>query len=490
MSNTSKETRAQFIDESHGLPYGGKSNQSVRSALKQVKTCVSKNNGEESINQKDEFSKLVVSSPLLNSTPLTVTKSLLKLYPYLIIADKILSILTWTNDDVWESVLMVLCFIGIVIYFDNLIKFFGHLLIVGILWGYSLLDRYVEETIRDSPTLDDILQMMTRVVTKCDFMLSPISVLKGNDLRRLLLTLVFLSPIYMVITIFIIPPRKFILVLGVYVLTYHSSWSCVTRKLLWRFKLARLLTFYITGLDLGGVNKYQGGIFAMVHKKVKKLSGIQDNATDESKPIKFTYVLYENQRRWLAIGWTSNMLSYERTAWTDEFLNEAPQSDQFKLPEENNNMAWRWVDKTWRLDMTNDGAIHLSSSKPKTTATPNADDGFIYYDNTWKKPSTQDSFSKYTRRRRWIRTAELFKVGSTDHVDSTDAISNDNSSASDDKKKVKFTEFSHGRKVSIKNIADANIIHTAGDQNDSIGEKSSLISSATEHTSKSPKAKL
>ena len=109
---------------------------------------------------------------------------------------------------------------------------------------------------------------------------------------------------------------------------------------------------------------------------------------------------------------SSNMLTYERSSWTDEFLNEAPSPEQFRLPEETSEMAWRWVDKTWRLDMTNDGAIQLSSSRPKTTASPGGDDGFIYYDNTWKKPSTDDSFSKYTRRRRWIRTAELIKVGS------------------------------------------------------------------------------
>ncbi|AMD20272.1 HDL472Cp [Eremothecium sinecaudum] len=489
MSNTNKETRAQFVDESHGLPYGGKSSQTLRSALKRRKAHSSTGvEDEKGSKNSEQVDKLVVSSPLLNSTPPTVTKSLVKLYPYLIIADRALGTLIWTNDDVWESILMVICFIAGVSYFENLIKFFGHLLIVGILWGYSLLDKYVEETIRDRPTLDDIVQMMTRVVTKCDLMLSPISVLNCNDIKRLLFTMVFLSPVYMIITMFIVPPRKFILVAGVYLLTYHSSWSCVTRRLLWRFKLVRLLAFYVTGLDLEGVNKNQGGIFAVVHKKVKKLSGTNNGANDDGKPIRFTYVLYENQRRWLAIGWTANMLSYERSAWTDEFLNEAPPPDQFNLPEENSSMVWRWVDKTWRLDMTNDGAIHLPSSKPKTTATPNSDDGFIYYDNTWKKPSTEDSFSKYTRRRRWIRTAELYKVGSVSSVDDTfETTTNDNTNTNENSRPgLKFSEpvtsdddETRGRKVSFSEVADVHIIPPV-EEKETSSNKPTVTGPATE----------
>ncbi|CEP61769.1 PEX28-32 family peroxisomal membrane protein LALA0_S04e00232g [Lachancea lanzarotensis] len=393
-----RETRAQFVKEPEAR-LGGETNKVLRSAMKhhagRSRSETEQAGGEEAVE----------SSPLLTSTPPTVSKALVRLYPYLIIADKVLSITTWTNDDIWPSVLVVTSYITVVLYFQNMLRFFGHLVLVGTLWCYSLLDSFVEDSIKEKPTLDDIVQVITRVNAKADLLLSPIAVLTGNDIKRLLFTTIFLSPLYVIITLFIFPPRRLLLFAGVYFLTYHSSWSIVSRKLLWRFKIVRLLVFYVTGLDLSGANKSQG-IFAAVQNKVKKLSSHRSN-TDEGKPIRFTYVLYENQRRWLGIGWTSNMLSYERAPWTDEFINEAPSPEQFKLPEENMGMSWRWVDRTWRLDMTNDGAIQPPSSRPRTTAQPNSDDGYIYYDNTWKKPSTEDSFSKYTRRRRWIRTAEL-----------------------------------------------------------------------------------
>ncbi|QLG73281.1 hypothetical protein HG535_0E03650 [Zygotorulaspora mrakii] len=428
-STKQRETRAQFVDEPE-TRIGGDTTKVIRSAMKKRQESSRGNNN-------DDDATAIVSSPLLTSTPPTISKALVKLYPHLIVADRFLTLVTWSGEDIWPSILMVILYVTLLLYFEKITTYFGHLAIVAVIWGYSLLDKHVEETLNSRPTLDDIVHTMKGVITKADMLLSPITVLSAQDIRKFLFTTAFLSPVYIIITLFILPPRKFLLFGGVYLLTYNSPWSMVTRTLLWRFKFVRLLIFYVTGLDSGGINKNQG-IFAAVQKQVKKLSTGSDGATvEDGKPIRFTYVLYENQRRWLGIGWTSSMLSYERASWTDEFLNEAPSPDNFKLPEESSGMLWKWVDKTWRLDMTNDGAIQLSSARPKTTASPNADDGFIYYDNTWKKPTTEDSFSKYTRRRRWIRTAELMKTSSfgLDEIDTTHNVV-DNSSGSNHKRVV------------------------------------------------------
>lgn len=206
----------------------------------------------------------------------------------------------------------------------------------------------------------------------------------------------------------------------------------VTRKLVWKLKLTRVICFYLTGLDFSQAKN--NSLFAAAFAKVQK-TGLSPSIADSdlSKPVRFTYVIYENQRRWLGIGWTSNLLTYERAPWTDEFLNESSSIDSFELPNADSNFSqlqqyfqlhpaisgarWRWVDKTWRLDLTNDGAIVLPSSKrSKTTVKPTNDEAFIYTDNVWKKPTTDDSYSKYTRRRRWIRTAELVFDSATANV--------------------------------------------------------------------------
>ncbi|CAI4643847.1 CLN_G0038160.mRNA.1.CDS.1 [Saccharomyces cerevisiae] len=405
------ETRAKFA-ETLQPRIGGNTTKVIRAALE-------KNEAESGVSEDNDNGSLekvnVATSPLLTSTPPTISKALVKLYPYLILIDEFLNVVTWTGKNIWSSILMLCLFITTVEYFETLVKYFGHLAIIAILWGYSLLDNYIEGTLSSSPTLEDIALLMNRVSLKSDILLSPMVNLGTQDIQRLLYTTVILSPIYVMITWLLLPPRSLMLMVGMFLLTYHSPWSKVARRLLWKFKIVRLLVFYVTGLDLGGINKDQG-IFATVQKQVKKLASTENSngVLSDSKPIRFTYVLYENQRRWLGIGWKPSMLSYERTPWTDEFLNEAPSPENFHLPEETNTMVWRWVDKTWRLDMTNDGAIQVPNSKARTSADPSPDEGFIYYDNTWKKPSKEDSFSKYTRRRRWVRTAELVKTSDFD----------------------------------------------------------------------------
>ena len=351
------------------------------------------------------------TSPLLSSTPPMVAKALVKAYPYLVIVNKVLAITTWTNDDYWINIVMLSLFSLFILYFENLIIWLGHIILVSFITLYAVLNnRIIESTINLNPTLDEVVAALTAACIKADMLLSPITslALTAHDIKRLIFTTMFLTPIYLLITFLVIKPRTILLLSGLYVFTYHSSYSRITRRMIWKIKLTRVICFYLTGLDFNQAKNHS--LFQAAMAKVNRTNISGD--IDTNKPVRFTYVIYENQRRWLGIGWTSNLLSYERTAWTDEFLNELSSIDNFNLPNVDDPQMvganWQWVDKTWRLDLTNDGAIVLPSSKrSKTTANPGPDEGFIYYDNTWRKPTTEDTFSKYTRRRRWIRTAEL-----------------------------------------------------------------------------------
>lgn len=375
------------------------------------------------------------TSPLLSSTPPTVAKALIKAYPYLLIVNKWLLIATWTNDDYWINVVIMSAYSFAVLYFEVLVTWLGHLILVVVIILYGVLNlRIVEET-NLRPTLDDVVQALTTTCIKADLLLSPVTslALTAYDIKRLLFTTVFLTPIYLILTFLLVTPRKILLFTGLYLLLYHLTYLHVTRKLIWKLKITRVLFFYLTGLDFSHARN--NSLFAAAFAKVQKSgsSSVVDSA-DLLKPVRFTYVIYENQRRWLGIGWTSNLLTYERAPWTDEFLNESSSLDAFVLPNADASFSqqqqlyvlqhpsisgarWRWVDKTWRLDLTNDGAVVLPSGKrSKTTANPTSDEGYVYTDNVWKKPSTEDSYSKYTRRRRWIRTAELIFDSATPKV--------------------------------------------------------------------------
>lgn len=357
------------------------------------------------------------TSPLLSSTPPTITKALSQAYPLILATDRVFSLLTWTSDDSWKSFLLVVTWVAIVLYYEVLIKYFGHLLIVGGIAGYVYFNQSVEKERIDHPTLDSIVHTLTNATTRVNLFFSPITLLSltPHDVTRLLFTTLFMSPVYMIIAFFLISPKTIILLFGLIILTYHSVYARVTRAVLWRSRTIRLFGFYLTGLDFSGsrIRSHE------THLGKRNTSmGVQSK---DGKPVRFVYVLYENQRRWLGIGWTANLLAYERAPWTDEFLNESTSPDSFKLPVDDNfGVKWKWVDKTWKLDLTNDGALVVTGSKSKLTPDPSNTDGWVFYDNTWKKPSTEDTFLKYTRRRRWVRTAELVNT-STSSVETTES---------------------------------------------------------------------
>lgn len=82
-------------------------------------------------------------------------------------------------------------------------------------------------------------------------------------------------------------------------------------------------------------------------------------------------MVFENQRRWLGLGWTSSLLAYERAAWTDEHLNPSDAKQNFRLPEVDSGVSkWRWVPGSdWQVEGAGKGKAGGDG------------DGWIYYDN-------------------------------------------------------------------------------------------------------------
>ena len=125
---------------------------------------------------------------------------------------------------------------------------------------------------------------------------------------------------------------------------------------------------------------------------------------------RFTFVVYENQRRWIGLGWTSSLLAYERAPWTDEHLSPSVPKEEFQLPvvdsHNEESASWRWVPNSqWKVE----GAVN--GKLPKG----GRDDGWIYYDNKWNDGRRgQDGWGRYTRRRKWYRDAELVDSSALD----------------------------------------------------------------------------
>ncbi|KAL8954584.1 MAG: hypothetical protein Q9183_007035 [Haloplaca sp. 2 TL-2023] len=281
-------------------------------------------------------------------------------------------------------------------------------------------------------SLDEIVEILTIFTSRCNAMWEPFlsltdflstqqtatSATTRPALTSLFIRILFLSPFWFILTltpIRIITARRVLLTTGTLILTWHSRPARVTRTILWRSVTIRHAASLITGLTLVSDTRKSS------HKKrppppLPPRHKSQEVVADamaknpQATGVRFTFIVFENQRRWLGLGWTHSLLAYERAPWTDEHLNASNSKENFRLPEIDGASAkWQWVPGSeWKVE---------GSGKGKTSEEV---DGWIFYDNKWNDGRRgQDGWGRYTRRRKWYRDAELVEISESEMASST-----------------------------------------------------------------------
>ena len=350
-------------------------------------------------------------SPLLIATPPTITRALAFSHPFVLPLSKLIGLISWTSGDPWESFLLVAGFWALVLYGDSIMRWAGPMVVVvGMMIGmysrrYSPLSstgwtgekqngkNTVESKMKHQKSLDEIVDTLAIFTSRCNVLVEPLleltdflstqmtatSASTRPALTTLFVRITLVTPLWVLLTLpphRIITTRRVVLTAGTIILTWHSRPARVTRIILWRSRLIRRISSAITGLALSQPTQSssKGANPPLPPRKGQSqhsaANSIASHGQAESSGIRFTFVVFENQRRWLGLGWTHSLLAYERAAWTDEQLNASDSTENFKLPEIENGLArWRWVPESeWQVE---------GAGKSKTGK---INDGWIYYD--------------------------------------------------------------------------------------------------------------
>lgn len=361
-------------------------------------------------------------SPLLVATPPQITRALAYSHPFIRPLNHFVGLLSWTTGDSWESFLLVAVFWAICLYGDVITKFAAPLfVVVGLISAMyvrrfsqlsstgwtgekrkSLVKRESESHVSQHKSLEDIVETLRLFTSRCNILLDPFlrmteflstqttatAATTKPALTALFVRIMLITPVWILLSIYpvhVITTKRVVLAVGTTILTWHSQPARVTRTLFWRSKTIRNLCVVVTGLDLeGGPPRQVAAVNGKPSNKSKSKTPHEIAASLAVKSgrdagIRLTFTLYENQRRWLGIGWTSSLLAYERSAWTDEHLNNVGSLKSFVLPEvEGGHAKWEWVaGGKWHVVDTDGDLV----SDPDG---PNSDGGWIYYDNKVK----------------------------------------------------------------------------------------------------------
>lgn len=352
-------------------------------------------------------------SPLLNATPPSITRALAFSHPFILPLSRLIGLVSWTTGDPWQSFLLLLVFWAVVFFGDSITRWAGPVVaVIGIMVGmysrrYSPLSstgwtgekqngnakNAVESKMKHQKSLDEIVDTLSMFTSRCNVLVEPLlrltdflstqitatSASTRPALTTLFIRMIIVTPLWIFMTLpphRIITTRRVVLAVGTLILSWHSRPARVTRIILWRSRLVRSISSAITGLSFGAdgpvqPSKKEANPPLPPRKgQQARASSVASLAQGESFGVRFTFVVFENQRRWLGLGWTHSLLAYERAAWTDEQLNTSDSTENFKLPEiENGSACWRWViGSEWQVE---------GAGKGKTG---NHNNGWIYYD--------------------------------------------------------------------------------------------------------------
>ena len=213
-------------------------------------------------------------SPLIVSTPAAVSRSLLRLYPFLLILDNILNNILWLTADsgtTFVNLVLILLstrylltpksltndFVGNVTIETYILDFAGALssgfLLLSVM--YYITTLYDELKRQDPPTLDEILQVAEDINVKIRVLREESSALcKIEPPGALLCCCLLATPVQFLLFRYklVSSPRGYVLSLALLSGCYHSVWFQSTLRLLHRIRPVRGSWFAVVHHLLSG----------------------------------------------------------------------------------------------------------------------------------------------------------------------------------------------------------------------------------------------
>ncbi|KAJ7782961.1 integral peroxisomal membrane peroxin-domain-containing protein [Mycena metata] len=382
--------------------------------------------------------------------PLPVTALLVSLGPNIHLVRRALEIPAWANP--YDAFLLIAVWWAALLLAELTLRYFLPLALITVLVLASS-----SPSTRTAPPIasEHTLQAAVADLAVIDALVPAFPALPAP---RLLLraSLVLYAP-YLLLTR-LVRLRVLVAIAGTVLLAWRAPWATALRSSLWRSAWFRWAVYHLSAVVTGQ---------PLPLAAQSAISAAVVAAPAPTKSLRFLFTVYENQRWWMGLDWTAALLPAERPSWCSKAQNAVAPPNAFILPDDTTLYLpgpngkgrvkrcakWSWEEDEWRVIVRREGSATLtrvekplpsekeenpgllmkaavkmresSSGQPAPApasddseadkGSPDAeeeeeelvtdDDGWVYGDNKWEKPSAKGGMGKYTRFRRWTRVA-------------------------------------------------------------------------------------
>ncbi|KAI8583952.1 hypothetical protein K450DRAFT_220769 [Umbelopsis ramanniana AG] len=369
----------------------------------------------------------------LDSIPTPILRLLTQLAPLLQLLAYVIKLINWEANNVCETLLLIAAYISICLWTSYMIMYGLPLgfMVYGVISWMNNRKRQKKTKNKSSEegsqasldvTLDNIKIVNGQIAQlqlwyadhQLDWQNNP-----SQARRKLQIGFVYVAPIWVVLCLFF-GPSTLLAVLGVSWVILRSPWGRVSVFAIQKTAIVRhivaTLVGYLLAIEMALRGKKRVRTVREIIRRARKERGkALEKASTQTMPgdsseLVFKFEIYENQRWWLGVDWTSNMMPGERTPWTDSHNDPIPSKSAFHLPEPTTTVTeqndehimtvkeWKWVEPDWWVDMKGlkEGLID--------------EDGWQYSNNAWKGATGKGGLKQFTRRRKWCRNAKLVET--------------------------------------------------------------------------------
>ncbi|KAL5523814.1 hypothetical protein ACEPAG_7987 [Sanghuangporus baumii] len=315
---------------------------------------------QTSLNQNNEAQTLPALTTFLRDVPPQLTILLAELDPYISVVRRIAEAASWKSE-ISESWILLGSWWALCLLSEYTLRYF-FLVLAAALYFYLAIrppsksrppvsEQSLQATIVDLSVIEVLLPSLPRP-----------RALPLNVIGRILVLLYIPS----LIVGYLVRLRVLLGLFGTILFIWRARWAINLREAVWRSAMFRR-----------GLSRVWALLSGQPSQTVVLSTSSFIQSSESKHTLRFLITIYENQRWWVGLDWTTALLPSDRPSWCSAALESVPPPSAFSLPSPvvtyvgdgrgglvKRTASWTWDEGEWKVSIRKELGLKRVEKEP------------------------------------------------------------------------------------------------------------------------------